>query len=80
MKHIYKAGGVRKSKSGTEYTVRAVSDVERNSVVFRGWFDSIEELESDCKQADLLSEIKEEPKEEKPKKKKSPKNSTGEQL
>jgi len=80
MKHIYKAGGVRKTANGTEYTVRAVSDVERGLPMFKDWVDSIEELESNNKQSDLLEEIKEEVTEEKPKpkKKKAPKKQTGE--
>jgi hypothetical protein len=44
MKQIYKAGGVRKTKSGVEYTIRAASDADRVILLGKGWVSSIEEL------------------------------------
>jgi len=45
MKHIFKAGGIRKTKGGTEYTIKAVSDNEGALLLKKDWFVSIEELE-----------------------------------
>jgi hypothetical protein len=45
MKQIYKAGGVRKTESGVEYTIRAASDADRAILLGKGWVSSIEELE-----------------------------------
>jgi len=45
MKQIYKAGGVRKTESGVEYTIRAVSDADRAILLGKGWVSTIEEIE-----------------------------------
>ena len=46
MKQIYKAGGVRKTESGIEYTIRAVGDVDRAILLSKGWVSSIDELKA----------------------------------
>ncbi len=45
MKQIYKAGGIRKTESGAEYTIRAVSDADRVILLGKGWVSTIEEVE-----------------------------------
>lgn len=45
MKHIFKAGGIRKTESGTEYSIKAASDNECALLFKKGWFATLEELE-----------------------------------
>ena len=51
MKQIYKAGGVRKTETGIEYTIRAASDADRDILLGKGWVSSIEELEVKTEEA-----------------------------
>jgi hypothetical protein len=46
MQHIYKSGGIRKTKNGTEYTIKAVSEGAMTTHIKAGWVSNIEELEA----------------------------------
>lgn len=58
MQHIYKAGGIRKTKNGLEYTIKAVSEDAIAAHVKNGWVSSIEKLEPE-KQVEVLAEKEE---------------------
>lgn len=49
MKHIYKAGGIRKTESGAEYSIKAVNDNECEVLLKKGWVLTIEEVEPKAK-------------------------------
>ncbi|CAH9011577.1 coil containing protein [Vibrio phage 199E37-1] len=44
MKHVYKLGGERKTKDGTEYTIEAVDDNKFHLYLANGWVADIEDL------------------------------------
>lgn len=44
MKHVYKLGGERKTKDGTEYTIEAVDDNKFHLYLANGWVANIEDL------------------------------------
>lgn len=59
MKHIYKAGGVRKTEDGVEYSIRAVGDNDLAIMLEKGWVDSLDKIKTkEVKQIDLVEEIK----------------------
>lgn len=44
MKHVYKLGGERKTKDGTEYTIEAVDDNKFHLYLANGWVADIGDL------------------------------------
>ena len=58
MQHIYKSGGIRKTKNGLEYTIKAVSEEAMVAHIKDGWVSSIEELEAK-KPVEVLEEKEE---------------------
>ncbi|AUR81282.1 coil containing protein [Vibrio phage 1.003.O._10N.286.48.A2] len=44
MKHVYKLGGERKTKDGTEYTIEAVDDNKFHLYLANGWVSDIGDL------------------------------------
>ena len=59
MKHIYKAGGVRKTKDGVEYSIRAVGDNDLAIMLSKGWVDSLDKIKPvEVKQPELIEEVK----------------------
>lgn len=44
MKHVYKLGGERKTKDGTEYTIEAVDDNKFHLYLVNGWVADIGDL------------------------------------
>ena len=41
MIHVYKSGGIRKSKDGQEYTIKAINQNDRGLYASKGWFTSL---------------------------------------
>ena len=59
MKHIYKAGGIRKTESGAEYSIKAVNDNECADLLKKGWVLTIKEVEPKTKEEKPKAKVKE---------------------
>lgn len=57
MKNIYKSGGIRKTKSGSEYTIKSVNDNECALFLKKGWVATLDEIEGSTEEE--LLEIEE---------------------
>lgn len=44
MIHLYKAGGIRKTEDGLEYSIKAVNESDRDLYKANGWVKSLSDL------------------------------------
>lgn len=56
MKHVYKLGGERKTKDGTEYTIEAVDDNKFHLYLANGWVADIGDLNCIEAEYEVISE------------------------